>query len=144
MDWISIGNLFKENALSQLLCAGMMANEASESEVLAASIGMQAIGNVMKIVEVLAFDGITVNINSHGINLASSLNPDHLYVTREQLRVGYMMSNDPQLTLIGFVPKRSNEDIQFPGIAGQFNIRDILSNLLGNIDIAIDPLAIYG
>ncbi|HEY9828589.1 MAG TPA: hypothetical protein V6D19_24400 [Stenomitos sp.] len=144
VDWISIGNLFKENSLSQLVCAGMMANEASESEILAASIGMQAMGNIMKIVEVLAFDGITISINSHDINAVSSLNPEHLYVTREQLRVGYLMSNNPELTLIGFVPKRTDRNIQFPGIAEQFNIRDLLSNLLGEVDLAIDPLAIYG
>ena len=63
-------------------------------------------------------------------------------MTREQLRSAYIMPGDVEVTVIGFLPRRRVEQTIFPGLAGTINITEILPVFMGEVDIAIDPIAI--
>lgn len=91
----------------------------------------------------LSLGSITVHTKIGNSNLVGSLNPVHLCMTREQLRSAYVMPGDVEITVVGFVPRRKVEQIEFPGVTGSINMIDFLSNLLGKVDIMIDPIAIY-
>ena len=64
-------------------------------------------------------------------------------MTLEQVRAGYIMAGDVEVTLVGFLPKRPNRNIQFPGLAGLIDMSAIWEGLIGKVDLTIDPIAIY-
>ncbi|MEH2464478.1 hypothetical protein [Nostoc sp.] len=65
-------------------------------------------------------------------------------MTLNQLRAGYVLSGDVEVTIVGFTPRRSFKSTNFPGIVGQFDPKDLFQAFLGQVDLMIDPVAIYG
>jgi hypothetical protein len=64
-------------------------------------------------------------------------------MTLEQLRAGYIMAGDVEVTIVGFSPKRPNRGIQYPGLAGLMDMSEIWRGFVGQVDLTIDPVAIY-
>ncbi|MBN3945068.1 MAG: hypothetical protein HWQ38_00645 [Nostoc sp. NMS7] len=87
---------------------------------------------------------LTISMQIDGLNLCASLEPSHLCMTLNQLRAGYVLSGDVELTIVGFTPKRPLQSNSFPGIVGQFNLQEFFQIFLGQVDFMVDPLAIYG
>ncbi|MEH2405236.1 hypothetical protein [Nostoc sp.] len=87
---------------------------------------------------------LTINMQVNGSNLCASLEPNHLCMTLNQLRAGYVLSGDVEVTIVGFTPKRAFKSTNFPGIVGQFDPKELFQAFLGQVDLMIDPVAIYG
>ncbi|MGF1981401.1 MAG: hypothetical protein RMY30_038260 [Nostoc sp. CmiSLP01] len=87
---------------------------------------------------------LTISMQIDDLNLCASLEPSHLCMTLNQLRAGYVLSGDVEVTIVGFTPKRPFQSNSFPGIVGQFNLQELFQIFLGQVDFMIDPLAIYG
>jgi len=94
-------------------------------------------------VNIFSIGAITFHAHIGELNLLASLNPDHLCVTRDQLRAIYVMPGDAEMTVVGFLPNRTLQPTVFPGIAGQMNMIDLWGQLVGEVDLVIDPIAIY-
>ncbi|KAB8316783.1 hypothetical protein SD81_026940 [Tolypothrix campylonemoides VB511288] len=87
---------------------------------------------------------LTISMQVNGLNLCASLEPNHLSMTLNQLRAGYVLSGDVEVTIVGFTPKRPFKSTKFPGIVGQFDPKELFQAFLGQVDLMIDPVAIYG
>ncbi len=53
------------------------------------------------------------------------------------------MPGDVEVTIVGFSPERPNTGIKFPGLAGLIDMSEIWEGLIGQVDLTIDPIAIY-
>lgn len=99
--------------------------------------------SLSQLLRTFSIGNITIHIQTNNSTIATSLNPEYLCMTLEQLRAGYIMPGDMEVTLVGFSPKRPNRNIQFPGLAGLINMSEIWEGLIGQVDLTIDPIAIY-
>ena len=99
--------------------------------------------SLSQLLRTFSIGNITIHIQTDGSTIATSLNPEYLCITLEQLRAGYIMPGDVEVTIVGFSPKRPNRNIQFPGLAGLINMSDIWQGFVGQVDLTIDPIAIY-
>lgn len=137
-DWESIMQLFeKPDAIWSFFSEEVRRN-------LGGNQGKNSLKNLSQIIRTFSIGHVTTHMQVGNLNLTASLNPKHLCMTLEQLRAGYAMPGDVEVTLVGFAPRRSTEQVNFPGFAGQLDMREIWSSLAGQIDLVVDPLAIYG
>jgi len=97
-----------------------------------------------RVVQMFSIGPLTVQMQVEEQNVVASLNPDHLCMSLEQLRAAYVMPGDVEITLVGFAPKRPAKKAVFPGIAGQMNMAEVWTAFVGEVDLVIDPLAVYG
>lgn len=146
-DWDSILQLMtQENVISTLMEQNGEQNAGKGFNEKKKNIKNQGIAQMkvaMAMLKEFSLGSITVHTKIGNSNLVGSLNPAHLCMTRDQLRSAYVMPGDVEITVVGFVPRRKVEQIEFPGIAGSINMIELLNNLLGRVDIVIDPIAIY-
>lgn len=131
-DWNSLlklcdefGNLIVNNSPSE------EALEAYTTKVMLQAIKLFSLGE------------ITLHTKIGNSILISSLNVENLCMTKDQLRSTYVMPGDVETTIVGFVPKRRIEQTTFPGLAGTLNMADLWTQMAGEVQTVIDPLAIY-
>lgn len=137
-DWESIMQLFeKPDALWSFFSEEVRRD-------LGGNQGKNNLKNLSQLIRTFSIGQITTHMQIGNHNLTASLNPNHLCMTLEQLRAGYAMPGDVEVTLVGYAPRRSTEQVNFPGVAGQIDMREMWSSLAGQIDLVVDPLAIYG
>jgi hypothetical protein len=98
---------------------------------------------LMEVVNTFSIGPITLHTHVGQLSLLASLNPEHLCVTRDQLRAIYVMPGDVEITLVGFTPERTLQPTAFPGIAGTVDMAELWQNLVGQVDLVIDPIAVY-
>lgn len=96
-----------------------------------------------KLVRAFYMGPLTANLQAENLNFCTSLEPMHLCMTLDQLRAAYVMSGDVEVTIMGFAPKRMARQSNFPGIAGQIDTQEISKVMMGQVDVMIDPIAIY-
>lgn len=101
------------------------------------------INGMCKVIENFSIGSITLHTYFKELNVLSSLNPQNLCMTRDQLRLGYVMAGDAEITIVGLTRQKNNHAIVFPGFLDEFNVSDLWSSLVGSIDLIIDPIAIY-
>lgn len=97
-----------------------------------------------QLIRVFSLGPLTLNMQLGSISMSASLNPKHLCMSIHQLRAAYVMPGDVEITVVGFTPKRPSKLANFPGIAGQMNMGEMWAALAGEVDLVIDPVAIYG
>lgn len=97
----------------------------------------------LEVIKAFSIGSVTVNTNVGNSNLIGTINPEHLRITRDQLRSAYIMPGDVEMTIVGFIPRRRIEKITFPGISGTIDMTDVWKLLTGEIDAVIEPIAIY-
>ncbi len=134
-DWESIASLLNNGFLSQGLASGFEDTNQAELQL--------QLNLVSQVLNIFSIGEITFHAHIGKLNLLASLNPDHLCVTREQLRAVYVMPGDVEMTIVGFRPNNTLQPTVFPGIAGQINVIDLWGQLVGKVDLVIDPIAIY-
>lgn len=98
---------------------------------------------LMEVVNTFSIGPITLHTHVGQLSLLASLNPEHLCITRDQLRAIYVMPGDVEITLVGFTPKRTLQPTAFPGVAGTVDMAEIWQSLVGQVDLVIDPIAVY-
>lgn len=98
---------------------------------------------LMEVVNTFSIGPITLHTHVGQLSLLSSLNPEHLCITRDQLRAIYVMPGDVEITLVGFTPKRTLQPTAFPGVAGTVDMAELWQSLVGQVDLVIDPIAVY-
>lgn len=99
--------------------------------------------SLSQLLRTLSIGNITIHIQTDSSTIATSINPEYLCMTLEQLRAGYIMAGDVEVTIVGFSPKRPNRGIQYPGLAGLIDMSKIWEGFVGQVDLTIDPIAIY-
>ena len=135
MDWASFFKLFEDpDKLWSILDVNTRKNLGNKNNIK----------NLAQVVQLFSIGPLTVQMQIENQNLVASLNPAHLCMTLEQLRAAYVMPGDVEITLVGFAPKRPIKKAVFPGIAGQMNMADLWTAFVGEVDLVIDPLVIYG
>ncbi len=97
----------------------------------------------LKIIKAFSLGSITIHTKLDDSNIIGSINPEHLRMTRYQLRSAYIMPGDVEVTVVGFVPRRKIEKTNFPGIAGTIDMTKLWEIFVGEIDVVVDPIAIY-
>ncbi len=97
----------------------------------------------MEVVNTFSIGPITLHTHVGQLSLLASLNPEHLCITRDQLRAIYVMPGDVEITLVGFTPKRTLQPTAFPGVAGTVDMAELWQSLVGQVDLVIDPIAVY-
>lgn len=98
---------------------------------------------LMEVVNTFSIGPITLHTHVGQLSLLASLNPEHLCITRDQLRAIYVMPGDVEITLVGFTPKRTLQPTAFPGVAGTVDMAELWQSLVGQVDLVIDPIAVY-
>lgn len=142
-DWEMLAKLYErpDDILNvtneQVKLQGFGATKNEHNEV------KKKLKSLAQLLRTFSIGNITIHIQTEGSTIATSLNPEYLCMTLEQLRAGYIMSGDVEVTIVGFSPKRPNQGIQFPGLAGSINMSDIWQGFVGQVDLTIDPIAIY-
>ena len=112
-------------------------NEDAKEEIQSK---IKSLSNLMKI---LSIGNITVHIQRENSTIAASLNTEYLCMTLEQLRAGYVIPGDIEVTIVGFSPNRPSNKINLPGFAGLIDLSEIWTQLVGQADLTIDPIAVY-
>lgn len=142
-DWEMLAKLYERPedlrniAPEQSQLQGFGSNKNRSSEVERRLISLS------KLLRTLSIGNITVQIKTDSSTIATSLNIKYLCMTLEQLRAGYVMAGDVEVTIVGFSPKRLNRRIQYPGLAGLVDMSEIWEVFIGQVDLTIDPIAIY-
>lgn len=131
-DWNSLLKIFDE-------FGNLIANNSPQEEALQAD----AVKLMFQTVKLFSLGEITLHTKIGNSILISSLNVENLCITKDQLRSTYVMPGDVETTIVGFVPKRRIEKTTFPGIAGTVNMADLWTEMAGEVQTVIDPLAIY-
>ncbi len=139
-DWESISSMLNSEFFNIALASGLVNTNQGEQQQQIIQLQLNI---ASQIVNIFSIGAITFHAHSGGLNLLASLNPDHLCVTREQLRAVYVMPGDVEMTIVGFRPNNTLQPTVFPGIAGQMNVIDLWRQLVGEVDLVIDPIAIY-
>lgn len=142
-DWKMLAKLFEkpEDILNlttdqvQLQGFGSTKQENSETK--------KKIKSLSQLLKDFSIGNITIHIQTDSSTIATSLNPEYLCMTLEQLWAGYIMAGDVEVTIVGFSPKRPNRGIQYPGLAGSIDMSEIWKMFVGKVDLTIDPIAIY-
>ena len=97
----------------------------------------------LEIIKAFSIGSVTVNTNIGNSNLIGTINQEHLRITRDQLRSAYIMPGDVEMTIVGFIPRRGIEKITFPGLSGLIDMTEVWKAWTGEIDLVIEPIAIY-
>ncbi|MEH2300593.1 MAG: hypothetical protein V7K88_16725 [Nostoc sp.] len=97
----------------------------------------------LQAVKLFSLGEITLHTKIGNSILISSLNVENLCMTKDQLRSTYVMPGDVETTIVGFVPKRRIEQTTFPELAGTINMAHLWTEMAGEVQTVIDPLAIY-
>ncbi|HYX15170.1 MAG TPA: hypothetical protein VE944_12535 [Nostoc sp.] len=136
-DWNSIIETFTDKDILSIFLNQTQLNsnqrKAKEQEIKIA----------LKMLKAFSLGSITIHTKIGDSNAIGSINPENLCMTREQLRTGYIMPGDVEVSIVGFVPRRKVEKIDYPGMAGTIDMIELLTAFVGRVDIAIDPIAIY-
>jgi hypothetical protein len=140
-DWEAISSMLNSELVSFGLANAF--NNTNEIEQLQQQQLQRQLNVASQAVNIFSIGAITFHAHIGELNLLASLNPDHLCVTRDQLRAIYVMPGDAEMTVVGFLPNRTLQPTVFPGIAGQLNMIDLWGQLVGEVDLVIDPIAIY-
>ncbi|MEH1842898.1 MAG: hypothetical protein V7L20_30210 [Nostoc sp.] len=131
-DWNSLLKVVDE-------FGNVLANNSPPEEALQAD----AIKLIFQAVKLFSLGEITLHTKIGNSILISSLNVENLCMTKDQLRSTYVMPGDVETTIVGFVPKRKIEQTTFPGLAGNLNMAELWTQMAGEVQTVIDPLAIY-
>ncbi|MEH2386141.1 MAG: hypothetical protein V7K14_10260 [Nostoc sp.] len=131
-DWNSLLKLCDE--FGNLIVNNSPPEEALQADT--AKVMLQAI-------KLFSLGEITLHTKIGNSILISSLNVENLCMTKDQLRSTYVMPGDVETTIVGFVPKRRIEQTTFPGLAGTLNMAELWTQMAGEVQTVIDPLAIY-
>ncbi|MCW9680158.1 hypothetical protein FJR41_004930 [Dolichospermum planctonicum UHCC 0167] len=97
----------------------------------------------LELIKAFSIGSVTVNTNIGNSNLIGTINQEHLRITRDQLRSAYILPGDVEMTIVGFIPRRGIEKITFPGISGLIDMTEVWKAWTGEIDLVIEPIAIY-
>jgi hypothetical protein len=97
----------------------------------------------IELMKAFSIGSVTVNTNIRNSNLIGTINQEHLRITRDQLRSAYILPGDVEMTIVGFIPRRGIEKITFPGISGSIDMTEVWEAWTGEIDLVIEPIAIY-
>lgn len=97
----------------------------------------------LKIIEKFSPGSITVHTKIGQSHVMGAIDPKNLCMTEHQLSSGYVIPGDVEITVVGFVPKRKVEKATFAGLAGEVDITALWKDFIGEVDIVIDPIAIY-
>lgn len=97
----------------------------------------------LEIIKAFSIGSVTVNTNIGNSNIIGTINQEHLRITRDQLRSAYILPGDVEMTIVGFIPRRGIEKITFPGISGLIDMTEVWKAWTGEIDLVIEPIAIY-
>ncbi|KJH70264.1 hypothetical protein [Aliterella atlantica] len=142
-DWEMLAKLYERPediwniAEDQVKSQGFGANKNETNEF------KKKLKSFSQLLRTFSVGNITIHIQTESSTITTSLNTEYLCMTLEQLRAGYIMPGDVELTIVGFSPKRPNRGIQFPGLAGLINMGEVWEGLVGQVDVTIDPIAIY-
>jgi hypothetical protein len=139
-DWDSIVKVFNStcdfsNAINQINAMNQDANNFTGQ--------IEAFRLLIEVVNTFSIGPITLHTHIGQLSLLASLNPEHLCITRDQLRAIYVMPGDVEITLVGFTPKRTLQPTAFPGLAGTVDMAELWQSLVGQVDLVIDPIAVY-
>lgn len=99
---------------------------------------------ISHLLKTMSLGPLTLHMQITEVNLISSLNPVHLAMTFDQLRVAYVMPGDLEVTLVGFSPGKPSKQTTLPGLPGAMNMGDYWQAFVGTTDVVVDPIAIYG
>ena len=140
-DWDSIMELFRNDNVINLFLqnSDQTINKGSKQKKNEA----QNFKALVEVIKVFSIGSVTVNTNIGDSNIIGTINPEHLCITRDQLRSAYIMPGDVEMTIVGFIPRRGIEKITVPGVSGSINMTEVWEALTGEIDLVIEPIAIY-
>ncbi|MFN7413472.1 MAG: hypothetical protein ACK5RT_06120 [Dolichospermum sp.] len=140
-DWDSIMELFRNDNVINLFLqnSDQTINKGFKQKKNEA----QNFKALVEVIKVFSIGSVTVNTNIGDSNIIGTINPEHLCITRDQLRSAYIMPGDVEMTIVGFIPRRGIEKITVPGVSGSINMTEVWEALTGEIDLVIEPIAIY-
>ena len=97
------------------------------------------------VIEGFSIGSITAHTHIANKGVISSLNPDFLCMTRDQLRAAYILPGDVEITIVGYSPKRASNSTSFTGVAAMIDhfAPSLWQSLVGNVDFVLEPIAIY-
>lgn len=142
-DWEMIAKLYERPediwniATEEVKLQGFSSSKNGNNET------KKKLKSLSQLLRTFSIGNITIHIQTDSSTIVTSLNPEYLCMTLEQLRAGYIMAGDVEVTIVGFSPKRPNRGIQYPGLAGLMDMSEIWGGFVGQVDLTIDPVAIY-
>jgi hypothetical protein len=103
----------------------------------------QQLKGIRQILNIFSIGELTAHLQVGQTTIISSLNKDHLVITIDQLRAMYILPGDVNVTIVGFLPQTSTKSSNMPGLAGGFDMGDLWKGMVGEVDLVLDPIAIY-
>jgi hypothetical protein len=103
----------------------------------------QQLKGIRQILNIFSIGEITAHLKIGEKTIVSSLNADHLVITVDQLRAMYILPGDVQVTIVGFMPQAHTSSNNTLGLAGSFDMGDLWKAMAGEVDLVLDPIAIY-
>jgi hypothetical protein len=136
-DWQSMLGLLKNpDEFLQMNQQSVLTKPQQVEQKRMLKIGMLAIEN-------FSLGKLTLTLKNGSQTCVSSLNPLYLCMTTDQLRSGYIMAGDVEVSVMGFIPKQSQGTSDFGGVIGSLDMRQVWSGFIGQYDYVIDPIAVY-
>ncbi len=141
-DWDSLKNLIYNFENIKSLMLQFDPENFSELEINQLISIMNAFQSV---IEGFSIGSITAHTHIGDKGVISSLNPDFLCMTRDQLRAAYILPGDVEITIVGYSPKRAFNSTSFTGVAAMIDhfAPSLWQSLVGNVDFVLEPIAIY-
>jgi hypothetical protein len=140
-DWNSILDLFSDKEIFSTISNQLAGNQQKSSHQKKNEQRNMTLA--LKVIKIFSLGTITIHTHIGKSGVVGSINPENLCMTQDQLRTSYIMPGDVEATIVGLIPRRNLGTIDVPGLAGTINMTDIWRGLVGDVDIAIDPIAIY-
>lgn len=138
-DWDSIVETFSDKEILYMLMDqgnnSLTSNQKKTKE--------KEMNIALKVIKTFSLGSLTIHTQLGISNAIGSINPKNLCMTKDQLRTAYILPGDVDVTVVGFIPRRKVGKINFPGIAGSIDFAELWKAFVGEVDIAIDPIAIY-
>ncbi|WP_353929595.1 hypothetical protein WJM97_14925 [Okeanomitos corallinicola TIOX110] len=144
-DWDSIIELFRNDNVLNFLSgnSNQITNKGFKPNSQQKRNEENQLKFILEVIKVFSIGSVTVNTNIGNSNIIGTINPEHLCITRDQLRSAYIMAGDVEMTIVGFIPRRGIEKITVPGVSGSIDMTEVWEAWTGEIDLVIEPIAIY-
>lgn len=145
IDWDSIIELFSHDNVINLFLpnSNQNTNKGFKQNPQQKKDEENQFKAALEVIKAFSIGSVTVNTNIGNSNLIGTINQEHLRITRDQLRSAYILPGDVEMTIVGFIPRRGIEKITFPGISGLIDMTEVWKAWTGEIDLVIEPIAIY-
>jgi hypothetical protein len=103
----------------------------------------QTLTGIRQILNICSIGEITAHLRIGDKTVVSSLNADHLVITIDQLRAMYILPGDVDVTIVGCLPQTRIQSNNMLGLAGGFDMGDLWKAMVGEVELVLDPIAIY-